>query len=75
MGSDIFEFIKKSYFHRKILHINLNNVDVISSASVVMAKEIKEITRNIKAIITTFGIDLNQFKKCFLKIMKILLLE
>jgi len=62
-GSDIFEFPKKSYFHRKILQMNLNNADVISSTSLVMAKEIKKFTRNKKVIITPFGIDLNQFKK------------
>ena len=61
-GSDIFEFPKRSYIHRKLLELNLNNADIISSTSVVMAKEIKKFTQNKKIIITPFGIDTNQFK-------------
>ncbi len=62
-GSDIFEFPKKSYFHSKLLEFNLNNADIILSTSIIMAKEIKNFTKNKKVIITPFGVDTNQFKK------------
>lgn len=62
-GSDIFEFPKKSYIHRKLIQLNLNNADVISSTSFVMAKEINNLVKNKKVIITPFGIDIDQFKK------------
>lgn len=61
-GSDIFEFPRKSYFHRKLIELNLNNADVISSTSFVMAKEINKLVKNKKVVITPFGIDINQFK-------------
>ena len=62
-GSDIFEFPRKSYFHKKILELNLNNADLISSTSVVMAKEINNYVKNKNIRITPFGIDTNQFRK------------
>ena len=62
-GSDIFEFPRKSFLHRKILEWNLNNADIISSTSIVMAKEIKNFVKNKNIIITPFGIDTNQFRK------------
>ncbi len=62
-GSDIFEFPKKSFIHRKLLELNLNNADVISSTSKIMAKEIKNFAKNKDVKITPFGIDTNQFKK------------
>lgn len=62
-GSDIFEFPRKSYFHKKLIELNLNNADIISSTSFVMAKEINNLVKNKKVIITPFGIDLDQFKK------------
>tara|TARA_B100000242_G_scaffold37677_1_gene22484 strand:+ start:135 stop:1241 length:1107 start_codon:yes stop_codon:yes gene_type:complete len=61
-GSDIFEFPRKSYIHRKLIELNLNNADVISSTSFVMAKEINNLVKNKKVVITPFGIDINQFK-------------
>lgn len=60
-GSDIFEFPRKSYFHKKILEFNLNNADIISSTSVIMAKEIKKFVKNKNISIIPFGIDTNQF--------------
>ena len=62
-GSDIFEFPKKSFIHRKLLELNLNNADIISSTSKIMAKEIKNFAKNKNVKITPFGIDTNQFKK------------
>ena len=62
-GSDIFEFPRKSFIHRKLIELNLNNADVISSTSNVMAKEINNLVKNKEVVITPFGIDINQFKK------------
>ena len=63
-GSDIFEFPRKSFIHKKLIELNLNNADVIASTSFAMAKEIKKLTRNKNIKITPFGIDTKQFKKC-----------
>ena len=60
-GSDIFDFPRKSLFHRKLIEYNLKKADKILSTSHVMAKEIKLYTdKNIE--VTPFGIDMEQFK-------------
>ena len=41
----------------------MNNADIISSTSNVMAKEIKYFVKNKNVVITPFGIDTNQFIK------------
>jgi len=60
-GSDIFDFPKKSYFHKKLIEFNLKKADRVLSTSKIMAKEINLYT--LKDIdITPFGIDMEQFK-------------
>jgi len=60
-GSDIFDFPKKSFLHKKLIEFDLDRADQILSTSNTMAIETKKYTnKNIK--ITPFGIDLNQFK-------------
>ena len=60
-GSDIFEFPKKSFFHKKLIGFNLKKADYICSTSHVMAKETKKYT-NKNILITPFGVDCEKFK-------------
>lgn len=62
-GSDIFDFPKKSFIHKKLLELNLNNADVILSTSNAMANEIRKFTKDNNLLVNPFGIDINQFKK------------
>lgn len=60
-GSDIFDFPKKSPFHRKIVVANLNSADRICSTSQVMADEIRLCCqRGIN--LTPFGVDCQEFR-------------
>ncbi len=62
-GSDIYDFPKKSFFHRSILEKNLKKADYITSTSRAMAIETNKYTdENI--YITPFGVDIKLFKKC-----------
>jgi len=61
-GSDIYDFPRKSWFHKKILQYNLIQADHILSTSKVLAKETKLYT-NMPIEITPFGIDIDIFKK------------
>jgi glycosyltransferase involved in cell wall biosynthesis len=60
-GADIFEFPRKSIFHRELIKFTLRKADKILSTSHVMAKETNKYTE--KPIeVTPFGIDLDRFK-------------
>ena len=59
-GSDIFEFPKKSFLHKKTLEFSLSRADKIFSTSTPLAEETKKYTK--KAIeVVPFGIDLKKF--------------
>jgi len=60
-GSDIYEFPKKSFLHKKLLEFNLTRADRIFSTSHAMAEETKKYTTKEIHVIP-FGIDLNIFK-------------
>jgi L-malate glycosyltransferase len=60
-GSDIFDFPKRSIFHRMIIENNLRKADLILSTSRIMAEETGKYTRKEVRVIP-FGIDLSEFK-------------
>jgi len=61
-GSDVYDFPKISFLHKRILKYNLSKADQILSTSHIMAKETKKYTD--KPIeVTPFGVDVNLFKK------------
>lgn len=59
-GSDVYEFPKKSYLHKKILQFNLKKADLILSTSQIMAKQINLYTSKPISI-TPFGVDIEKF--------------
>lgn len=59
-GSDVYDFPRKSFFHRKWLEFALNRAEILCSTSNVMAKEAGKYTRK-KFYITPFGVDMNLF--------------
>ena len=63
-GSDIFEFPRKSFFHRFLVRLILNNTKVCASTSYAMADEIRKITGNANQDIamTPFGVNTDVFK-------------
>jgi len=65
-GSDIFDFPKKSWFHRKLIEYNLRKADKILSTSDIMAQE-TNLYINKDIAVTPFGIDLEQFKPTYTK--------
>ena len=65
-GADVYDFPRKSYFHKKIVESNLNAASVICSTSLVMAEYVNEnlnVDKNIDIQITPFGIDVKKFRK------------
>lgn len=60
-GSDIYEFPRKSIFHKKLLKCSIDKADRLLSTSNIMAKEIYNYTSKPIDIIP-FGVDLNVFK-------------
>jgi glycosyltransferase involved in cell wall biosynthesis len=65
-GTDVYDFPRKSYFHKKIVESNLNAASVICSTSVVMAKYVNDnlnVDKKIDIQITPFGIDVAKFRK------------
>lgn len=59
-GTDIYDFPRTSFIHRKLIEFNLNSADKILSTSRDMANEASKYT-NKEIIITPFGIDLEKF--------------
>lgn len=59
-GSDIYDFPRKSIFHRKLLEFSLNSARCIFSTSNAMAKETLQYT-NKDIFITPFGVDIDLF--------------
>lgn len=60
-GSDVFDFPRKSVFHRKLLEFNLSRADHICSTSQVMAREVKKFSSR-PVTVTPFGVDCQVFK-------------
>jgi L-malate glycosyltransferase len=60
-GSDIFDFPKKSFFHKKLLKYNLSKARLVLSASKALATETKKYTQSHIEIVP-FGIDTEIFK-------------
>ena len=64
-GSDVYDFPKKSLFHKWLVEKNLNNSKVICSTSKVMAKHCRDffnIHSSIDIIETPFGVNVDKFK-------------
>ncbi|MDU5108194.1 glycosyltransferase, partial [Clostridium sp.] len=59
-GSDIYEFPKKSFIHKKVLEYNLSKSNLVLSTSKVMANEAKKYT-NKDILITPFGVNIDKF--------------
>lgn len=59
-GSDVFDFPRKSYLHKRLLCFNLKKADKLLSTSEVMAHEAKLYT-NKPVEVTPFGINLDKF--------------
>lgn len=59
-GSDVYDFPRKSIFHRKLLEFSLNSAKCIFSTSNAMAKETRKYT-NKEIFITPFGVDMDLF--------------
>lgn len=59
-GGDIYDFPKKSIFHKKLLKYSLRSASILLSTSKVMAEEASKYT-NKSFEITPFGIDMNLF--------------
>jgi L-malate glycosyltransferase len=60
-GSDVFDFPRKSFLHKKIFNFVLKKADEILSTSNIMVKEISSYTDK-KIQVTPFGVDVNYFK-------------
>ena len=61
LGSDIYDFPKRSFIHKILLQYNLKKAKYLFSTSKDMAKEASLYTKN-KITIVPFGIDINKFK-------------
>lgn len=59
-GSDIYDFPKKSVFHKKLIQFNLRKADYIFSTGSQMKKEIQKYT-NKEILLTPFGINTKVF--------------
>jgi len=63
-GADVYDFPKKSYFHKKVIENTLNAAGVICSTSKVMAEYVNanlSVDKKIKIYITPFGINVSKF--------------
>lgn len=59
-GSDVYDFPRKSFLHRKMLTYSLNSASCIFSTSRAMAKETSQYTDK-EIFITPFGVDVELF--------------
>lgn len=59
-GSDVYDFPRKSIFHKKLLEFSLNSARCIFSTSKAMAKETQKYTKK-NIFITPFGVDMDLF--------------
>jgi L-malate glycosyltransferase len=61
-GSDIYDFPRKSLFHKMLVKYNLRIADIILSTSHIMARHTEKYTdKNV--LVTPFGVDLTKFSK------------
>lgn len=60
-GSDIFDFPKKTFLHKRLLTYALRKADLILSTSVIMKNETQKYTSN-EINVVPFGIDTNLFR-------------
>jgi glycosyltransferase involved in cell wall biosynthesis len=61
-GSDVYDFPRRSKFHKKILQFNLKKADLLMSTSIVMKEELKRYTKQ-EILVTPFGVDTTIFCK------------
>ena len=59
-GSDVFEFPKKSFFHKLLFQLNVNYADRLLSTSYAMKTELGRYTKH-RVDITHFGVDTDFF--------------
>lgn len=59
-GSDVYDFPRKSIFHKKLLEFSLNSARCIFSTSNAMAEETRKYTKK-NIFITPFGVDMDLF--------------
>lgn len=61
-GSDIYNFPRKTVFHKGLIKYNLRRASFLASTSNVMAEEIRKYTKK-EIFVTPFGVDINKLKK------------
>jgi len=62
-GSDVVDFPRRSYVHRKILEYTLNSADYLTATSRMLAAETqKYLSRRTQVHMIPFGVDLDRFK-------------
>lgn len=59
-GSDVYDFPRKSIFHKELIKYSLSRAKLIFSTSKAMADETRKYTKN-KILVTPFGVDMNMF--------------
>lgn len=63
-GGDVYEFPQRSFIHRLILKFNLNNANILTSTSNIMAKHASKYTTK-KFIVVPFGVEITKFRPFF----------
>lgn len=66
-GSDVYDFPYKSKRNEKIVKKNLKYASLIASTSRCMAEQTKKIGGKREVIVTPFGVDIEQFKRLYIK--------
>lgn len=61
-GSDVFEFPRKSFFHKMLIKYSLSKCKYLFSTSKYMALEAKKYTKK-NIVITPFGVDMDVFNE------------
>jgi L-malate glycosyltransferase len=61
LGSDVYDFPKRSFFHKLLLRWNLRKADAIASTSNCMAAQTRRIHNHSHVFITPFGVEVDKF--------------
>jgi L-malate glycosyltransferase len=62
LGSDVYDFPKRSFFHKLLLRWNLRKADAIASTSNCMATQTRCISTHPHIFITPFGVEIDKFR-------------
>jgi len=63
LGSDVYDFPKRSFFHKLLLRWNLRKADAIASTSNCMAAQTRRIHNHSHVFITPFGVEVDKEEK------------